>query len=54
MRFQVNGGGWAIGQVLIPGATILDYADKRDDEAFAVGDRCKGPRSAARRHGARC
>jgi hypothetical protein len=31
MKFQV-GEGWLVGQVLIPGSTILDYGDKQDHE----------------------
>jgi hypothetical protein len=32
MKFQVNGGGWAIGQFLIPASTIIDIADKPEHE----------------------
>ena len=43
MRYQVGPRGWPVtGQHLIPPSTILDYADKRDDELTPYETIAKG------------
>jgi hypothetical protein len=42
MRYQINGGGWAIGQTLIPQSTIIDIADKPDHELTEFERLAKG------------
>jgi hypothetical protein len=32
MRFQINGGGWAIGQILVPAGTVINIVDAPDHE----------------------
>jgi hypothetical protein len=32
MRYQLSGGGWPVGQVLIPNSTIIDLGDKAEHQ----------------------
>jgi hypothetical protein len=32
LKFQINGGGWAIGQILVPTGTVINIVDAPDHE----------------------